>query len=239
MAQQVNKLDNLSNVFSTNIRISHADALKDQSLVFPHNTEICITRLPVRARDGYTTDNMKGFATKLKASMSKNGIVFLICYPPTEDKSRPFEIINLMKDAGFNHIDNIIVERTWLPGKRSENTLVTAYDMVLYFCNGDVWTIDREPIREFMLIEREDSSCPGNLWCVETGSLEESISHDLAEILIRMTGCLPGSVIFDAFMSNKATLETALKLGHSFHGFEQDKSRMKIYDNIVSKYKNY
>jgi DNA modification methylase len=82
----------------------------------------------------------------------------------------------------------------------------------------------------------EEVTCPGNTWQVETGSLDDSYPVDLAELLIRMTDCLPGSIIFDPFMSSTAALRAALKLGHSFYGFEKDKRKLKKYKKIAEKY---
>jgi DNA modification methylase len=178
---------------------------------------------------------MRQFADRLKANTVKNGIVFLICYAPNECKSRPFELANIMTDAGFEHIDNIILNKSWLPGKRSESNLVNSHEYVLYFCNGKVWKLDRLPIREYLKID-DDQSCPGNSWTIETGSLEDSYPVDLAELLIRMTDILPGSVVFDPYMGTAAALQSCLKLGHSFYGFEIDSRKLNKYKKIVKEF---
>jgi DNA modification methylase len=55
---------------------------------------------------------------------------------------------------------------------------------------------------------------------------------------MRMTDSLPGSIVFDPFMGNQATLQAAIKLGHSFHGFEVDNKRIKKYEALLKKYKD-
>ena len=227
-------MDNIANLFNTTVRIKTFDPMDDLAQ-WPHNIEVCICRVPIRKRDGYDADKLVKFGKKLRAHMVKNGIVFLICYAPVEDKARPFEVGKAMTDAGFYHVDNIIVEKSWFPGKRSEANLVNSHEYVLHFCNGKVWALDRLPIREY-LKTGTDMSCPGNTWKVETGSLDDSYPVDLAELLIRMTDCLPGSVIFDPYMGSSAALRTALKLGHSFYGFEKDERRMKKYDKIIKEF---
>lgn len=222
---------NIQNLFSTNIRINNMDSL-DPLAVWPANIEVTICRVPIRKRDGYSKENIQKLAQKLKTNTVKNGIVFLICYAPNESKSRPFEVAKTMEEAGFTHIDNIIIEKSWLPGKRSESNLVNSHEYVLYFCNGDVWKLDRLPIQQYLKLD-PDISCPGNTWKVETGSLEEAYPLDLAELLIRMTDALPGSVIFDPFMGTSAALEASLKLGHSFHGFEKNQAKIKKYKKIT------
>jgi len=203
--------------------------------VWPKNVEICIARIPIRKRDGYDTEKFKEFAKKLKNSVIPNGVVFLVCYAPTEAKWRPFEVAKAMVDAGFNHIDNILIKKTWYPGKRSETNLVNSHEYVLHFCNGEVWKLDRLPVREY-LSTNEDISCPGNTWEIETGSLDEAYPVDLAELLIRMTDCLPGSVIFDPYCGGTGSLKAALKLGHSFYGYENDPKQIKKYEKIVQEY---
>lgn len=226
-------LNNLSKLFESNVRINNL-AQDDPDAVWPHNIELCITRVPIRKRDGYSEEAMRKFAKKLKFNMVNNGIAFLICYAPVEAKYRPFEIAKIMADEGFAHIDNIVVEKTWFPGKRSEVNLVNSHEYVLYFCNGDVWKLDRLPIRKYLQTE-DDVSCPGNTWKVVTGSLDESIPLDLAELLLRMTDALPGSIVFDPYMGNQSTFLAALKLGHSFYGFEKDFKRVKKYEKVLKK----
>lgn len=227
-------MDNLSSLFQTNIRISNLDPMSSDA-VWPMNSEICLTRVPIRKRDGYETEKFTDFAKKLKNSMVPNGIVFLICYAPIEARWRPFEIAKIMSEQGFTHIDNIIVEKSWFPGKRSETNLVNSHEYVLHFCNGDVWKLDRLPIRQYLKLA-DELSCPGNTWKIETGSLDEAYPVDLAELLIRMTDCLPGSVVFDPYCGATGSLRASLKLGHTFHGFEQDVKQMKKYEKIIKEY---
>jgi DNA modification methylase len=224
----------INSLFATNIRISNLGPL-DANAIWPNNIEVTICRVPIRKRDGYSASIMRQFADRLKANTVKNGIVFLICYAPNECKSRPFELANIMTDAGFEHIDNIILNKSWLPGKRSESNLVNSHEYVLYFCNGKVWKLDRLPIREYLKID-DDQSCPGNSWTIETGSLEDSYPVDLAELLIRMTDILPGSVVFDPYMGTAAALQSCLKLGHSFYGFEIDSRKLNKYKKIVKEF---
>lgn len=227
-------MDNLLKLFNSNVRVGNLDPM-DVDAVWPHKVEICVTRIPIRKRDGFNEEMLKVFAEKLKAHMTINGIVFLICYAPVEDKARPFKVAKSMTDAGFNHIDNIIIQKSWFPGKRSEINLVNSHEYVLYFCNGSVWNLDRLPIREYLQTE-ESVTCPGNTWKIETGSLDESIPGPLAELLIRMTDLLPGSVVFDPFMGNQSTMQASVKLGHSFYGFEKDRKKIRKYENAIKKY---
>lgn len=224
-------LNNLSSLFQTSVRVQELSCLSKDA-VWTSNLEVCITRIPIRKRDGWDVDQFKEFTTKLKNNMVPNGIVFLICYAPMEAKWRPFEVAKLMVDAGFTHIDNIVIKKTWFPGKRSETNLVNSHEYVLYFCNGDVWKLDRLPLKQYLKVH-DDLSCTGNTWEIETGSLDEAYPVDLAELLIRMTNCLPGSTIFDPYGGGTGALRAALKLGHSFNGFETDKKQLKKYEKIV------
>ena len=224
------------NLFNTNIRIYNISPF-DKDAVWPVNAEIVIMRVPIRQRDGYSPGILHELAQRIKLATIKNGIVFLICYAPIEARYRPFEVAKEMVDAGFTHIDNIIVNKSWLPGKRSEVNLVNAHEYVLHFCNGDVWKLDRLPIRHY-LDTPDDVSCPGNSWTVETGSLDESYPIDLAELLIRMTDCLPGSLVFSPMMGTSAALQACLKLGHSFYAFEEDTKRMKKYEKVIKDFQN-
>ncbi len=228
-------MDNFKQLFNTNVRISELHPM-DKDAVWPHNIELCICRIPIRKRDGYNREKLLEFTKKLKEHMVPNGVVFFICYAPVEDKGRPFELSRIMTKVGFKHVDNIIVQKSWFPGKRSETSLVNSHEYVLHFCNGDVWKLDRLPVRHYMATP-EEISCPGNTWIVETGSLDDSYPVDLAELLIRMTDCLPGSLIFDPFMGSQAALLAAIKLGHSFYGNETSPRKMKQYVKIINKLK--
>lgn len=227
----IKKINTLQDAFDPNVRISPLDPMSGDA-IWPMNTEICITRVPIRKRDGFDPDIFKAFAAKLKQHMIPNGIVFLICYAPIEAKSRPFEIAKMMTDVGFNHIDNIVIQKTWFPGKRSEVNLVNSHEYVLHFCNGEVWKLDRLPIRRYLKTD-DEVSCPGNSWKIETGSLDEAYPVDLAELLIRMTDCLPGSIVLDPFGGGTGSLKAALKLGHTFFGFKMDSKMMKKCEVII------
>lgn len=229
------EMTNTSTIFGTSIKI-HQTKLFDPDSVWPQSVEVCVTRVPIRRRDGYSQEFIRGFANKLKGSMVKNGVVFLVCYAPTEAKWRPFEVAKEMVDAGFTHVDNIVVEKTWLPGKRAENMLVNSHDYVLFFCNGDVWKLDRKPVKKYSMLE-ESAQCIGNTWLVETGSLDEAYSEDLAELLLRTADALPGSSVFDPFMGNVASLKACLKLGHSLTGFETDQRKIAQYNKIIQDFK--
>lgn len=218
-------------IFKNTVRISDLDPF-DKDAIWPHNIEVCIARIPIRKRDNYSAEYIKKLGEKLKNHMVKNGIVFLVCYAPIEKKSRPFEVASIMEDCGFNHIDNIVIQKTWFPGKRSENTLVNSHEYVLHFCNGNVWKLDRLPIMSY-LNANTDTSCPGNIWKVNTGSLDEAYPLDLAELLLRMTDCLPGSIVFDPFMGTQSSLIASLKLGHSYYGFEKNAKRIVKYKKII------
>src|SRR5271170_7445064 len=102
-------VDNLSHIFHTNVRVHNMEAM-DPDAIWAKNIEICITRIPIRKRDGFDPDKFKEFAAKLKNYMVPNGIVFLVCYAPIEAKWRPFEVAKMMADAGFTHIDNIVIK---------------------------------------------------------------------------------------------------------------------------------
>lgn len=228
------KVNLLQEAFTPSARISSLDVMSDDA-VLPMNTEVCITRVPIRKRDGFDIEVFKKFAAKLKQHMIPNGIVFLICYAPIEAKSRPFEIAKAMSDAGFFHIDNIVIEKTWFPGKRSEVNLVNSHEYVLHFCNGNVWKLDRLPIRRYLNTD-EEVSCPGNTWQIETGSLDEAYPVDLAELLIRMTDCLPGSIILDPYGGGTGSLKAALHLGHTFYGFNMDPKMVKKCEAVIKEY---
>lgn len=224
-------MDDLAQLFASNIKINTGDCL-DQFALWPHNVDILIARIPIRKRDGYSEEMLEALSKKIKECMAQNGVAFLICYGPTEEKARPFKIAQSVASMGLNHVDNIVVKRSWLPGKRSESNLVNSHEYVFFFCNGDVWGLDRLPIKEYLGLNN-DVSCPGNTWTVETGSLDEAYPLDLAKLLIKMADQLPGSLVFDPFMGTQSALQAAIESGHSFVGFEKDSRRVKRYKKLI------
>jgi DNA modification methylase len=79
-------------------------------------------------------------------------------------------------------------------------------------------------------------SCVGNTWEIQTGSLDESYPVDLANLLIRMTDCLPGSVILEPFGGGTASLKAALDRGHSYFGFETDTKQFKKCEKVIEEF---
>lgn len=224
-------MDDIAQLFGPSININTGDAF-DEFATWPHNVDILISRVPIRKRDGYSYEFMQKMANKIKGSMAPNGVVFLICYAPNEDKARPFEICKAMVEAGLTHVDNIVICKSWLPGKRSDANLVNSHEYVLFFCNGNVWGLDRLPVKEYLKMG-ESVSCPGNTWTVETGSLEEAYPLDLALLLVKMADQLPGSLLFDPFMGTQSGLLAAVECGHSFNGFEKDTKRVQKYKKLI------
>jgi len=221
--------------FPSAISIKHSKAL-DKDNVWPMNVELAIFSVPIRKKDGYDINMMRILAAKLKASMAVNSKVFIVCYAPSECKSRPLEVASEMVKAGFTHVDNIIIEKTWMPGKKSDHNLVNTHEFVLFFTNSDSWTIDRTPVRQYLMLP-EDQPCCGNTWLVQSGSLDEAYSDDLAELIVRFSDLLPGSSVFDPYMGNSGIVKACLKLGHSLTGFEPDIKKIKQYQKIIEEFK--
>lgn len=221
--------------FPSAINIKHQGPLESDS-VWPMNVELVIFRIPIRKKDGYSEYLLKTVAAKLKASLAPNAMAFVICYAPSECKSRPFEVAHEIAKTGLNHVDNIVVERTWHPGKKSDQTLVNTHDYVFFFVNGDTWTIDRTPLKQY-LFQPADQPCIGNTWLVQSDSLDDAYSDDMAELIIRFADLLPGSSVFDPFMGNSGIVKSCLKLGHSLTGFEPDLKKINKYKKIIEEFK--
>lgn len=105
-------IDNYKLIFDQVIRVSELDLFSEDA-VWPFNVQVCITRVPARKKDGWSQEMFDKFALKLKSSMARNGSVFLIVYAPSEQKSRPFDIVNSMVRAGFTHVDNIVIKKVF------------------------------------------------------------------------------------------------------------------------------
>jgi len=205
----------------------------DSDVIWPHGIDLCICRIPIRKKDGYDALLIHSFLTRLKSHMAVNGSIFLVAYSPVEERARPFEIMKVATLLGFTHVDNIILQKSWYPGKRSEMNLVNSYDILMHFCNGSVWRLDRTPILQYMKLDEDEFPCPGNVWKIETGGLDDAYPADLAELVIKMSDLLPGSTVFDPFMGCSSALSASLKLGHSFYGFESDQKKFKKDEDIV------
>lgn len=216
--------------------------------IWPQKVDLVITRVPIRKKEGFSSKKFKEFSKRLFNSMEANSLAFLVCYAPIEDRTRPFEVCKLMVDSGFNHVDNIIIEKTWIPGRRSEVNLVNAYDFVLFFSKGNKYQIDRTPVQEYLqapyeILAKEskdqdfqmptESGCIGNLWLVQTDSLEDPISNDLADLLVLFSSVLPGSQIFDPFGGSKSLIKSASKLQHSLTIFEGNPKKFKTLEETL------
>jgi hypothetical protein len=221
-------------LYTQGVTICNKDVTKE-TLNLPANIDLCVTKLPIRKVDGFSMDFMGKLAKELKSKMSKNGLVFLICYAPTECKARPFEISKAMTDEDFIHVDNIIVEKTWVSGKRKPDMLCNSHEFALFFSKTKNWQINKKALKDYLGFS--DDEFLGNNWLFDSGLLKESIPRHLPEALMRMTCNLPGSLVVDPFMSNKATLEAALKLGFSFWGCEKNPNRIKEYKKVILKHK--
>jgi DNA modification methylase len=220
-------------IFSNNIRIIALSAM-DKDAIWVHNIHTCITKFPIKKKDGYSLSFVDRFAKQLHIHMAQNGHIFLICYAPSEDKKRPFEIASIMEKNGFKHIDNILIVKNWSAGKRFENSLMNTHEYILWFTNGDKVIIDKEPVNNFLKLE--EGLAAGNTWHSKVSTLDEAIPQDISDALIKMTNCLPSSLIFDPFMGNSSTITSALNCGHNFYGFETNEKKIKKYTEILDNY---
>lgn len=206
----------------------------DPEAVQVKNIEVVITRVPGRSKDGYSLDMVNSLTNRLKESVVDGGFVFLICYGPIECRWRPFEISKVMCEKGFNQIDNIIIRKSWNSGKRTEHALTNNYEYVLFFINGKARILDKRPLRKYFGTPEEET-CIGNVWDIKDTTLNDSISYDLSNLLIKLTNILPGSTIMNPFGGSVHLLKAAIELGHSYYSWEPNPRNYQRLINIIKK----
>ena len=140
----------INNLFSTNIRINNIDPL-DANAVWPNQIEVTICRIPIRKRDGYSPENLKKLAEKLKNAMyPQSGKGFLatdngedVAYVPTveeliracgQGKMKNKVVLEYIKGKKYKAGKNFGADgQIWAEGKTSLEALAN-----LWLANNDM-----------------------------------------------------------------------------------------------------
>jgi DNA modification methylase len=140
-----------------------------------------------------------------------------------------------MAEYGFFQADNIIIRKRWNSGKRTDYSLTNNYEYAMFFTNGKVKILDKKPLRRYFKTPEED--CVGNVWDIQDTTLNDTVSFDLGELLIRLTNILPGSSVMNPFGGSTSLLRAVMKLGHSFYSWEGNEKNRSKFLNIIKKNK--
>lgn len=193
-------------------------------------------RFPSRKKDGTNIFDDKDFAKRTYESLNSRGWCIFYAYCSIENKLRPFEFALEMQAAGLIPVDVVIITRPWFGGKKSDTHLSLGYEYAFIFSKHDNWFLDRIPVNAVLSSDKHDlSACPGNSWFLKDYNPAEIYASDLAAAIMKMTGLLPGSVVFDPLMGGSGGLEAAVACGHSFIGFEQDMDKYNKYPKVLKR----
>lgn len=206
---------------------------------WPLNADLFFTRLPAVAKDGYSKGLIGFIANRAYFSLHNNSLAFVMVSSFKEKKSRPYEIIDIFKSAGFKFIDSII----WLKNKYSSipgsKRFNNVYDFMFMFAKGTNYHLNRGAIAYLKnRLEFDNDNeyiCPGNVWKIKIDE-KKYVPEELIECIINVGNLIPNSLIIDCCMGYGTALQVALKMGHSFWGCEADAKKYNYCKNVIKKF---
>ena len=212
-------------------------------IAWPRTVDLLITKLPATEKDGFTKGLAGFIANKAFTAMNPNSLAYVIVSSFKEDKARPFAVVDIFVNAGFNFVDSIVwLKNKFIPTQGSKR-LNNVYDFVFFFSKGDNYHLNRPSVSYLKKNVRPDEEstsdeylCPGNAWAIKIAD-KDTTPVELIDCLIKLSNVLPNSVIVDPFMDTGAVLQAALQNGHSFWGTETEKAKFKKCKAIVEKFR--
>lgn len=229
------------NIYNTDCRTGIDINLPDESI------DLVITSPPYKDKDGYTDKLMKETFERLFRVQKKDTLFFLNFGHLADFKDRPFRVLDIALQCGYNLNDVIIWVKNHYRPIQGNKRLNNLFEYVFFLYKGKMPDIDRlsigVPYKDKSNIGRFtdiDLKCGGNVWYInyETiQSVDEKLHNDrfpieLPERCIKLSGIKEESWVLDPFSGSATTGVACQKLGMNYVGFEIDKGH---YYNSLSR----
>jgi DNA modification methylase len=226
-----------SGVFSLQPTYEIIPRMPTETVRWPMNIDLMVTKLPSTEKEGYTQGLVGYIANRCYQNMNANSLAYVIVSSFKEEKRRPFKVVEIFEQAGFTFVDTIIWEKNKYTPTQGGKRLNNVYDFIFQFAKGDNYHLDRESIAHLRKDGAGDYLCAGNIWRIKVDE-KDSLPKELVDCILKLSNLLPDSTIVDPFMDTGATLKAALEGQHSFWGCEPDPLKFKRCTKVVKEYRS-
>lgn len=216
---------------------------RDISDIIPDDTiDLIVTSPPYKDCDNYTEDLITDVFSECYKVLKNDGLMFVNFGHLAEDKKRPYRVLDLICDTGFNFTETIVwIKKHYRPiqGKRRVNNL---FEFIWVFYKKKMPELNRlsigVPYEDKSNVGRFsdiDLKCPGNVWVVDYETIqskEQKLHNDRFPVeiprrCIKLSG-KTGSLL-DPFAGSGSSLVAGKELGmEDVIGFEINRKNYNI-----------
>ncbi len=218
--------------------------LQGLKLLDSNGIDLICTSPPYKDSDGFSYSFLKDVFNECYYVQKDNSLLFLNFGHLANQKSRPFKLVLMLEEIGYNFLETFIwVKNHYKPiqGKRRVNNL---FEYVFMFSKGNCPELNRLSIgveyKDITNAKRFNKGinlrCRGNLWHIpyETIQSKEDKLHPdryplgLPENAIKLSNIYRESLVLDPFSGSASTAVAAKKLGMNYIGFEINKNYFEV-----------
>lgn len=224
------------------INIINGDSRHELKKLPDSSVDLVVTSPPYKDEDGYTDQLIHDVFSQTYRIQKPSTLLFLNFGHLAGFKSRPFKVVSILEEIGYELNDTIIWTKTQYRPIQGNKRLNNLTEFIFLFNKGKMPDIDRLAIgieyADKTNIKRyakdKDLKCPGNSWNIgyETINSQAQKLHndrfplELPTRCIKLSGLKTGTVL-EPFAGSGTTLLACKNLGLDAIGIERNKSHIK------------
>jgi site-specific DNA-methyltransferase (adenine-specific) len=225
------------------IKIINYDCVTGMDFLAPNQIDLCITSPPYKDADGYSEDLMYDSFSEVYRLLKDDSLCFVNFGHLAEDKARPFKLLGILLDIGFELNDTITWVKNHYRPIQGNKRLNNLSEFIFLLYKGKMPKIDRLsigiPYKDKSNAKRfaggRDLKCRGNVWYIDYETIqskEDKLHNDrfpleLPETCIRLSGLNKGTVL-DPFVGSGTTALAAKNFKLNCIGFEKNPDMYKV-----------
>lgn len=206
---------------------------------------------PYKDIDNYSESLIKNIFTECYRIQKDNSLCFVNFGHLANQKSRPFQVVNILENIGYRLNDTITWLKTQFSPIQGNKRLNNLTEFIFIFYKGKMPKLDRLSIGvpyqckdNIGRYSDKDLRCGGNIWKFGYETIQnksQKLHNDRFPIelpirCIKLSNIKDNEIICDPFSGSATVAVAARKLNKQFIGFEINENNWKIGNERLGKY---